>query len=125
MRAFTPQIFGYKLAFCYLAGYGNEGPFGIEGSTQMCPLGLRPEDCPRHWDCYIPCDKDLAFQWFDGSQSRFNVDASPYGGQAYCERFPRNGSEPLPEDYPYEYWAQVGKPFVPRANFDDTWQVRA
>ena len=48
----------------------------------MCPPGLSLSDCPKHFDCYMPCNETSAFQWF-------TVSGSPYGGLAYCEMFPR------------------------------------
>ncbi|MEW5312152.1 MAG: hypothetical protein WDW38_003800 [Sanguina aurantia] len=92
------QLFSYKVAFCD----------AVEGSYSVCPPGV--QDCPLHRFCYLACEEAQVGTWFD-------ADGSPYNGRAYCERFPRqldgNSSETL------TYLAQVGKPDVPRSNFDD------
>lgn len=54
----------------------------VEGAQQLCPPGLTFQDCPAHFDCYVPCDASEALTWIP-------VDGSPYGGMAYCEAFPR------------------------------------
>lgn len=61
------------------------------------------------------------------------VDGSPYGGQAYCEQFPRNSSFAYHDALaaakgntsalPFQYWAQVGAPSNPRYNFDNIFQA--
>ncbi|KAL6747997.1 Ion transport protein-domain-containing protein [Haematococcus lacustris] len=104
------QFFGYELARCD----------AVEGSLQLCPLGLSLlHDCPPTLDCYLACSASAAGTWFD-------APGSPYGGQAYCERFPRTPHPAAPPDGQAadgpppqtQYWAQVGAPSVPRANFD-------
>lgn len=133
------QFFGFTLARCQL-----------EGAKQLCPPGLDVlADCPQVWDCYIRCDPGQEGGWFE-------LDGSPYGNRAYCERFPRdgngstvsstadstvgstpgsvdgtlgstlsggtvavgNGTGATPGLLQVEYWAQVGKADVPRANYD-------
>ena len=94
---YTLQLFGYKLDTC-----------PVKGSVQLCPPGLSTRDCPDHYDCYLPCPSSLALQWFQ-------VPDSPYGGQAYCEVFPRQ----LASNYSslnssqVQFWAQVGKAVIP------------
>jgi hypothetical protein len=63
------------------------------------------------------------------------VDGSPYGNHAYCEEFPRSSSQAYADmlaaaggnttttAMSLQYWAQVGKPDVPRSNFDDIFQA--
>ena len=67
----SPQFFGFKLDSC-----------PVPGSQQLCPPGMTWRDCPAHFDCYVPCNETVAFEWFA-------VASSPYNGQAYCEMFPR------------------------------------
>jgi hypothetical protein len=93
------QFFGFQLARC-----------SIPGAKQLCPPGLDVlDDCPEVWECYMPCGEAQVGSWFP-------VDGSPYGGQAYCERFPRASS---PSSAAPEYWAQLGQADLPRANYDD------
>lgn len=47
------------------------------------------------------------------------ADGSPYNGMAYCEQFPRGATA----IEPFSYWAQVGDATVPRANYDNLFQV--
>ena len=104
-----PQLFGYRMAFCD----------NVLGSEQLCPPGLTYDDCPSHFDCYLPCEPTLAGSWF-------GVPNSPYGGQAYCEQFPRQPGgtiAPDPDGTQYEYLAQVGKSTVPNPNFDNIFKV--
>ena len=95
------------MAFCDL----------VIGSKQLCPPGLSYDQCPHHFDCYVPCASTLAGTWISDK----SVAGSPYGGQAYCEQFPRQpGGVVAAEEglTQYEYWAQVGKTSVPSPNFD-------
>ncbi|KAJ9521131.1 hypothetical protein QJQ45_022837 [Haematococcus lacustris] len=93
------QFFGYELARCD----------AVEGSLQLCPPGLSLlHDCPPTLDCYLACSARAAGTWFD-------APGSPYGGQAYCERFPRTPHPAAPPDGQAadgpppqtQYWAQV------------------
>ncbi len=96
-------FFGYKLDSC-----------AVPGAQQLCPPGMTWRDCPSHFDCYIQCNASQIFQWY-------SLSASPYGGQAYCEAFPRAFND---TGYPVigpdtQYWAQVGKAVSFMPNFDN------
>ena len=135
------QFFGYKLDYCT-----------VPGSTQLCPWGMTWRDCPSHFDCYVPCNSSVAFQWYE-------VFGSPYGGMAYCEMFPSEAavdiSPPPPAPPPsmpssqpssplsqsmasssgrrhlqqsngtaFQLLAQVGKPTTFMPNYDNIYQAR-
>ena len=57
-------------------------------------------DCPHHYNCYAPCAEADYGTWVE-------VDGSPYGGQAYCERFPRPAREPAGFSGAYTYLAMA------------------
>ena len=82
LSSLPPQFFGFKLDSCI-----------VPGSAQLCPPGLTWRDCPQHFDCYVPCNSSVAFQWY-------LVPGSPYGGSAYCEMFPRMPSDAIPPPLP-------------------------
>ena len=99
----SSQLFGYKLDYCT-----------ITDAVQICPPGLTFEDCPSHFDCYVPCNDSLALQWFP-------VLGSPYGGMAYCEQF---SGQPVASGGKsvVQYWAQVGEPVTYLPCYDDMYQ---
>ncbi|GAX76998.1 hypothetical protein CEUSTIGMA_g4445.t1 [Chlamydomonas eustigma] len=103
-------FFGYKLDSCPL----------VPGSVQLCPPGMTWRDCPSHFDCYITCDKSQALTWFQ-------VPGSPYGGQAYCEVFPRDVTFNLTlgtsSGDRVQFLAQAGHATRPMPNFDNIYQA--
>jgi hypothetical protein len=48
------QLFGYAFAFC------DEADGFPLGAQYLCPPGV---DCPRHYDCYLPCDASQVRTW--------------------------------------------------------------
>jgi len=48
------QLFGYAFIFC--------DHIGLEDAVKQCPAGLA-DTCPKHFDCYVPCDPVLENQW--------------------------------------------------------------
>ena len=100
------QFFGYKLDYCT-----------VPGAIQLCPPGLTLDDCPSHFDCYIPCNASVAFQWFP-------FPDSPYGGLAYCESFPRSPAYSVAlNNTGFQFWAQVGKPVIYMPMYDNIYQA--
>ncbi len=51
------------------------------------------------------------------------VDGSPYGGQAYCEVFPRGQDPSGPLLNGTQFLAQVGQASNIQVNYDDIFQV--
>ncbi|KAG2451635.1 hypothetical protein HYH02_003415 [Chlamydomonas schloesseri] len=108
------QLFGYKFMFCDY----------VEGAAPVCPLGWDVwGQCPNHFYCYLPCTDADYGTWI-------NATGSNYNDLAYCERFCANDQAAAAADVNStspevaaaggcEYLAQVGKPDVPRANFDN------
>ena len=109
-RSLPPaQLFGYKLDSCNT----------VPGSQQLCPPGETFEMCPSHFDCYLRCNETVALTWY-------SVPASPYGGMAYCEAFPRQQYDAYLGNAAnasgltgVEYWAQVGKASTFQPNYGE------
>ena len=66
------QLFGYEFVFCDEYGLDEAG-----GARATCPAGLT-DVCPKHFDCYAPCDASLVGQWV-------TFDDSGAGG--LCQRY--------------------------------------
>ena len=101
------QLFGYEFVFCDEYGLDEAG-----GARATCPAGLT-DVCPKHFDCYAPCDASLVGQWV-------TFDDSGAGG--LCQRYSGAKWDPTTredKEVDDEYLVLLGRGGNARHNFDD------
>ena len=101
------QLFGYEFVFCTEYGLDVDG-----GAKSTCPAGMIDE-CPKHFDCYAPCDASLVGQWVTFDDSGAGGLCQMYSGDKF------NPSTRTTEHVNAEYLARLGRGHNARHNFDD------
>lgn len=103
------QLFGYEFIFC-------DG-VGLDEAVKQCPAGLA-DTCPKHFDCYAPCNKDLVGQWVDFTDAGVGGLCKEYSGPKW------NIKERKNEQVDEEYLVWLSKSEYARHNFDSIyWSI--
>jgi len=103
------QLFGYMFIFCDI--------YGLENADYMCPYGMK-DDCPSHYDCYVPCYKPLQEGlWVDYLSNELgDFQEASIGGMCRTYTDEETGDE--------QTLVRLGKSYYPRHNFDNIfWSI--
>jgi len=103
------QLFGFQFIFC--------DHIGLEDAEKQCPAGLA-DTCPKHFDCYVPCEKSLVGEWVEFTEAGFGGLCKKYSGDKW------NIDLRVDEFVEEEHLVWLSKSEYARHNFDSIfWSI--